>query len=177
MISDLDQDDFGYPVNIEQVTYVTRQLADGSSVDLPIWVFTPGVDNMPEGAMPEGGWPVIVFVRGSAFHKQNVTDCSNYFVRIAEQGYVVAALKYRHSDIAPFPAQMQDCKTAVRFMRKNAERFHCNKDRIALWGDSSGGHTVLMAGFTGNRAPDTDSVALAHCVWCSIGFPIVCDLL
>lgn len=177
VISDLDQDDFGYPVNIEQVTYVTRQLADGSSVDLPIWVFTPGVDNMPEGAMPEGGWPVIVFVRGSAFHKQNVTDCSNCFVRIAEQGYVVAALKYRHSDIAPFPVQMQDCKTAVRFMRKNAERFHCNKDRIALWGDSSGGHTVLMAGFTGNRAPDTDSVALAHCVWCSIGFPIVCDLL
>lgn len=50
VISDLDQDDFGYPVNIEQVTYVTRQLADGSSVDLPIWVFTPGVDNMPEGA-------------------------------------------------------------------------------------------------------------------------------
>lgn len=48
MISDLDQDDFGYPVNIEQVTYVTRQLADGSSVDLPMWVFTPGVDNMPE---------------------------------------------------------------------------------------------------------------------------------
>ncbi|MDU2258559.1 MAG: alpha/beta hydrolase [Bifidobacterium pseudocatenulatum] len=177
MISDLDQDDFGYPVNIEQVTYVTRQLADDSSVDLPMWVFTPGVDNMPEGAMPEGGWPVIVFVRGSAFHEQNVTDYSNYFVRIAEQGYVVAALKYRHSDIAPFPAQMQDCKTAVCFMRKNAERFHCNKDRIALWGDSSGGHTVLMAGFTGNRAPDTDSVALARCVWCSIGFPIVCDLL
>lgn len=120
MISDLDQDDFGYPVNIEQVTYVTRQLADDTSVDLPMWVFTPGVDNMPEGAMPEGGWPVIVFVRGSAFHEQNVTDYSNYFVRIAEQGYVVAALKYRHSDIAPFPAQMQDCKTAVRFMRKNA---------------------------------------------------------
>lgn len=70
--------------------------------------------------MPEGGWPVIVFVRGSAFHEQNVTDYSNYFVRIAEQGYVVAALKYRHSDIAPFPVQMQDCKTAVRFMRKNA---------------------------------------------------------
>lgn len=62
--------------------------------------------------MPEGGWPVIVFVRGSTFHEQNVTDYSNYFVRIAEQGYVVAALKYRHSDIAPFPAQMQDCKTA-----------------------------------------------------------------
>ena len=36
---------------------------------------------------------------------------------------------------------------------------------------------VLMDGFTGNRAPDTDSVALAHCGWGSIGFPIVCDLL
>lgn len=65
--------------------------------------------------MPEGGWPVIVFVRGSTFHEQNVTDYSNYFVRIAEQGYVVAALKYRHSDIAPFPAQMQDLQDCGAF--------------------------------------------------------------
>lgn len=155
VIEDLDEDDFGYPVSFEQVIYATRALADGSSMDLPMWVFTPGVDNMPEGRIPEGGWPVIVFVRGSAFHEQNVPDYSNYYVRIAERGYVVAALKYRPSDVAPFPAQMQDCKTAVRFMREHAERYHCNKDRVALWGDSSGGHTVLMAGFTGDRGPDT----------------------
>lgn len=155
VISDLDEDDFGYSVSFEEVTYATRTLADGTSMDLPMWVFTPGLDNAPESHMPEGGWPVIVFVRGSAFHEQNVPDYSNYYVRIAEKGYVVAAMKYRHSDVAPFPAQMLDCKTAVRFMRVNAERFHCNKDRVALWGDSSGGHTVLMAGFTGDREPDT----------------------
>lgn len=155
VITDLDEDDFGYPVSFEQVDYVTRTHSNGTSETLPMWVFTPGADNMPEADIPEDGWPVIVFVRGSAFHEQNVPDYSNYYVRIAEHGYVVAAIKYRASDNAPFPAQMQDCKTAVRFIRKNAGRFHCNKDRIALWGDSSGGHTVLMAGFTGDRQPDT----------------------
>ncbi|KAA8826791.1 alpha/beta hydrolase [Bifidobacterium reuteri] len=155
VLSEPSEDTFGYPVDMEQITYATRQLADGTSVDMPLWVFMPGVDNMPEGRIPEDGWPVIVFVRGSAFHEQNVLDYLNYYVRIAERGYVVAAVKYRPSDDAPFPAQMQDCKTAVRFMRANAERFHANKDRVALWGDSSGGHTVLMAGFTGDTAPDT----------------------
>ncbi|WEV47269.1 alpha/beta hydrolase [Bifidobacterium sp. ESL0690] len=156
VISDLDEDDFGYEVDIQQMTYATRTLADGSSIDLPLWVFEPGFDNNPEAKLPDGGWPVIVFVRGSAFHEQDVLKYSNFCVRIAEQGYVVATLKYRQSDIAPFPAQMQDCKTAVRFIRKNAKRFHANDERIALWGDSSGGHTVLMAGFTGDHEPDTD---------------------
>jgi len=47
------EDSFGYPVDMEQVTYATRQLADGTSVDMPLWVFTPGTDNMPEGQIPE----------------------------------------------------------------------------------------------------------------------------
>ena len=159
VLGEPSEDSFGHPVDMMQVTYATRALPDGSTVDLPMYVFTPGVDNMPEGEIPEGGWPVIVFVRGSAFHEQNVLDYLNYYVRIAERGYVVAAVKYRASDYAPFPAQMQDCKTAVRWMRANAERFHCNKERVALWGDSSGGHTVLMAGFTGDHEPDTPDLA------------------
>lgn len=163
VIAEPDEDDIGLPVGISKVTYVTRLLDDGSRLDLPMWLFTPSMDNAPGKQEPEDGWPVIVFVRGSAFHEQNVLDYSNFYVRIASHGYIVAAMKYRQSDLAPFPAQAQDCKTAVRFIRKNAERFHANKDRVALWGDSSGGHTVLMAGFTAGIEPDTPDYADVNC--------------
>ena len=51
----------------------------------------------------------------------------------------------------PFPAQVQDCKTAVRFMRKHADIYRVDSDNIFLLGDSSGGHTVLLAGTTSGQ--------------------------
>lgn len=151
VIDDWEEDDLGHPVDITEETYVTRRLSDGSAVDLPMWIYSPaGV------RPPDEGWPVVVFVRGSAFHEQNVLGFTDCCVRIAARGYLVAAPKYRHSDIAPFPAQMQDCKTAVRYVRAHAGRLHADPERVALWGESSGAHTVLMAGFTGDTGPDTE---------------------
>ncbi|MFT9009374.1 MAG: alpha/beta hydrolase [Bifidobacterium sp.] len=161
VVDDIPGDDFPYPVHIHKVNYVTREIASADrdereSIDLPMWIFEPQLpDGTPETVREQQRWPGIVFVRGSAFHEQNVLDYISYFVRLAERGFVVAAPKYRHSDIAAFPAQMQDCKTAVRFVRKNADTYHVDGDRIALFGDSSGGHTVLMAGFTADHEPDT----------------------
>jgi acetyl esterase/lipase len=51
---------------------------------------------------------------------------------------------------------MEDAKTAVRFMRKHAKEYKVNTDKVAIFGGSSGGHTALMAGFTGDGQPDTD---------------------
>ncbi|WP_241222954.1 alpha/beta hydrolase [Bifidobacterium samirii] len=158
VVDDLGEDDFLYPVMIHQETYVTRvidKMHGGGSTDLPIWFFTPRLNDMPVKRNITA-WPTVVFVRGSGFGPQTVLDYLNYYVRIAERGYVVAALQYRSSNIAPFPAQMQDCKTAVRYVRKHAKRLHVDVNRIGLWGDSSGGTTVLQAGFTGDSGPDTD---------------------
>ena len=158
VIDDLNEDDFLYPVMIHRETYVTRTVDEaygGGAVDLPMWIFSPRTDDMPVRRRVSA-WPVVVFVRGSGFGPQTVLDYLNYYVRIAERGYVVAALQYRSSDIAPFPAQMQDCKTAIRYVRKHAERLRVDADRVALWGDSSGGTTVLQAGFTADSGPDTD---------------------
>lgn len=105
---------------------------------------------------PDAVFPLIVFVQGSAWHRQNVFEHLPHMVRVCQQGYAVAMVEYRPSEVAPFPAQMQDAKTAVRFMRMNAEKYHIDSRRIALWGDSSGGHTVVMAGVTADRQPDTD---------------------
>ena len=106
----------------------------------------------------ESKLPCIVMVPGSAWRKQVIDP--EHAVDYARRGYVVAIVEYRHSGIAPFPAQVQDCKTAVRFMRKHADTYHVDSDNVFLLGDSSGGHTVLFAGTTsGNRTLDTDTYA------------------
>lgn len=66
--------------------------------------------------------------------------------RLAERGYVVAVVEYRHSGIAPFPAQIMDARNAIRFLRVNAQQYHIDPEQIIVSGDSSGGHTAMFAG-------------------------------
>lgn len=111
---------------------------------------------MPDTFEKDRRFPLVVFVQGSAFHRQHVFQHLSQMIRLVEHGYVVAMVEYRPSEIAPFPAQTQDAKTAIRFMRKHAAEYHVDPDHVALFGDSSGGHTVLMAGITADRELDTD---------------------
>lgn len=59
---------------------------------------------------------------------------------------MVAIVEYRHSGIAPFPAQAIDARNAVRFLRKNAADYLIDPEQIILSGCSSGGHTAVYAG-------------------------------
>lgn len=90
--------------------------------------------------------PCFVFVQGSAWFEQYVYAKVADLGRLAKRGYVCAIVEYRHSGIAPFPAQAVDARNAVRFLRANAARFGIDPDRMALAGDSSGGHTAMWAG-------------------------------
>ena len=101
-------------------------------------------------------WPCVAYIQGSAFHEQWLWNNISRHIRLAEKGYVVAIIQYRPSEVSPFPAQMQDAKTGIRFLKKNADEYHIDVDHMAVAGDSSGGHTALMAGFTGDTEPDTD---------------------
>jgi acetyl esterase/lipase len=88
-------------------------------------------------------YPAVLYVQGSAWFPQNLGQELPGLADFARRGYVVAIVEYRPSALAPFPAQVDDTKSAVRFLRANAGRFHVDPDRIALWGDSSGGHTTV----------------------------------
>ena len=70
--------------------------------------------------------------------------------RFANKGYVVAVVEYRPSTVAPFPAQIENTKTAIPFLMKNASTYGIDPEEIVLWGDSSGGHTAAMTGVTLN---------------------------
>lgn len=103
--------------------------------------------------------PTIVYIPGSAWMQQNLERGIPAFTRFASRGYVIAMVQYRHSGIATFPAQVQDAKTAIRFMRKNADKYHVDSGNVFVWGDSSGGHTALFTGFTQGSSAVADTNA------------------
>jgi acetyl esterase/lipase len=66
------------------------------------------------------------------------------------KGYVVASINYRLSQDAKFPAQIEDCKAAVRWLRAHAKDYKIDRDRVIAWGDSAGGHLASLLGTTGD---------------------------
>ena len=97
--------------------------------------------------------PCVVFIPGSAWMKQNVYSRVTTISQFAQLGYVVAVVEYTHSGLAAFPAPLKDVKAAIRYMRKNADKYSVDANNIFVWGDSSGGHLSLMAAFT-NGMPE-----------------------
>lgn len=94
--------------------------------------------------------PLIVMIHGGAF-KSGSKDGQNP-VPFLEQGYAVAALNYRLSGHAVFPAQIEDCKAAVRWLRAHAGEYGYDPNRFGAVGSSAGGHLVAMLGTTGSTA-------------------------
>ena len=96
-------------------------------------------------------YPTIVFLQGSAWqnsdNRTQIPQLSHY----AQQGYIVAMISHRNCvDGYPMPAFLEDSKTAVRFLRENASKYHIDSDRIGFFGTSSGGNTSLLMALTGN---------------------------
>ena len=95
---------------------------------------------------PDKPMPVVVYLHGGGWrgHKGKTGT------RFASRGFFGVVVDFRPSDEAPFPAQLEDVKCAIRFLRAKAKEFHIDTARIAVWGDSSGGHIAALLGTTGN---------------------------
>ena len=113
--------------------------------------FDGGLPTEPgdESSLP--AYPLIIFVQGSGWLKQDIGANIAQHIYMCQKGYVVAVPEYRPSNVCPFPGHMEDIKTAVRYMKKNAAEYRCDPRRIAVWGCSSGGHVALMTGITGDE--------------------------
>jgi len=100
---------------------------------------------VPEKA--DGPLPVIVWVHGGAWlggSKDNPPA-----LPLVRHGYAVASINYRLSQHAPFPAQIEDCKAAIRWLRANAKTYNLDPAHIGVWGASAGGHLVALLGTAG----------------------------
>lgn len=105
----------------------------------------------------EGPFPLIVFIHGGGWYGGDKEDGQEYaWVKLREQGYAVASLNYRLSKEAAHPAGLIDCKTAIRFLKANAGDYWIDPERIAVSGDSSGGHYALMVALTDGNSDFED---------------------
>ena len=102
-------------------------------------------------------YPAILYVQGSAWRKQDNYKRLGAMADLARRGFVTAILQYRESDLATFPAPVEDAKTGVRFLRKHAEEYRIDPSQVFIMGDSSGGNTAFIAGVTADQElMDTD---------------------
>ncbi len=90
--------------------------------------------------------PVILYVHGGGWQGGDKSNGPAF--RFAAKGYAVASMNYRFSQHATFPAQIYDCKAAVRWLRANARKYGLDADHIGAWGGSAGGHLVALLGTT-----------------------------
>lgn len=95
----------------------------------------------------EGSFPVIISIHGGAFKFGDKADGQvNAMLEGLKRGYAVVSINYRLSGETIYPAQIQDVKAAIRFIRANAKTYKLNPDKIATWGGSAGGNLSAMAG-------------------------------
>ena len=94
--------------------------------------------------------PLIIWVHGGAWRGGNKTHYRP--MEYLSAGYAGASINYRLSQHAVFPAQIEDVKAAVRWLRANAKTYRLDPNRFAAWGSSAGGHLVAMLGTAGDVA-------------------------
>ena len=101
---------------------------------------------LPPAAAPT---PLIVWIHGGAFRMGSKED--GVPVEYLSAGCAIASVNYRLSQHALFPAQIEDCKAAVRWLRAHGREYNLDSDRFVSWGPSAGGHLAAMLGTTGGE--------------------------
>jgi len=101
-----------------------------------------------------GLFPVVVYVHGGAWASGDrtwVTALLDIGV-LLDRGYMICAIDYRLAPRYKFPAQIEDAKCALRFLRANASNYGIDPARIGAWGESAGGHLSALLGVTDSSA-------------------------
>jgi acetyl esterase/lipase len=124
----------GAPIDLKTVTYAVR---DGHELVLDL--YTPA-------AAAGARLPVIVFLHGGGWAGGTRTTGPDFRRFFTRDGFAMASIEYRLTPGITFPANVEDVKTAVRWLRANADAHRLDPGRICLWGTSAGGHLAAVAG-------------------------------
>lgn len=109
------------------------------------------------GTYPEGmRLPLVMFIPGGGYMNPKMYWRVPWAARLAERGFVVAMPQYRGAEEAPFPAQVEDVLSALRFLRAHADKYGIDPDRVVLLGGSAGAHIALLAAYGGERFQASD---------------------
>lgn len=140
-------DTTGDETGVRYIPNVEYECVDGVSRVLQILIPNSRNFKAPApGRAASRTYPCIVYVQGSAWMTQDVYANLPCIARLAALGYVVAIVQYRESGIGVFPDPVRDARNAIRFMRVHADEYAVDPARLAVMGDSSGGHTAAYVG-------------------------------
>jgi acetyl esterase/lipase len=130
------------------ITLASPPVPEGIEVQHDVVIGKGGTQDLhAEIAYPKGATkplPAIIYIHGGGWIGGSYKHTS--FMKIATHGYFGASIEYRFSNVAKWPAQIQDCELAVRWLRANAAKYNVDPNRIGAWGDSAGGHLVACLG-------------------------------
>src|SRR5262245_20135877 len=98
--------------------------------------------HLPASSTPP---PLVVYLHGGAWRDGDKTGYPEFLVA---RGFAVASIDFRSTTVARFPANVQDIKAAIRFLRAKAKDYGYRADRIAISGASSGAHLAALVGTT-----------------------------
>jgi acetyl esterase/lipase len=109
-----------------------------------------GIDLKLDIGQPEGKgpFPVIIFFHGGGWQQGDKSHMHKWIRKYTPLGYVSVSAGYRFAPQFKWPSQVQDAKTAVRYLRAHAGELGINPDRIGVMGESAGGYLALMLGVT-----------------------------
>jgi acetyl esterase/lipase len=100
--------------------------------------------------LPEKPGPLVVWIHGGGWRAGDKRQCPLTF--LAAEGYAVASVNYRLTDAAVFPAQIHDCKGAIRWLRARSGEHGYDAARVGVGGGSAGGHLAALVGTSGGVA-------------------------
>lgn len=108
--------------------------------------------------------PIVVWIHGGGWLNGSKDRCPATW--LTQHGFAVASINYRLANEARWPAQIDDCRSAIGWLRDNANEFQIDTDHIAVWGGSAGGHLAALLG-TLDAPPNetTNSRVQAVCDW------------
>lgn len=155
-------------INVPDTVELVRDVEFGKGGGRPLKLHIIRPKDAPERPMP-----VITFVHGGAWRAGNKNAGVLRLIPFVQKGYFSVSIEYRLTGEAVFPAQIEDCKCAIRYLRAHAKQYNIDPDRIGAWGSSAGGHLVAMLGTTGGVKdlegsggwPEQSSRVQAVCDW------------
>ena len=160
----VDHNKNGFISLTEHISFLSNKNTKGSNSTLKIIHNLAYAENenprqtldliLPKGLKKTKAVPLVVWIHGGGWKNgdKKTGHSPNRIPALVNTGrYAGATLSYRLSGEAIWPAQIHDCKAAIRWLKANANKFGYNPDEIAVWGSSAGGHLVSMLGTTVNN--------------------------
>lgn len=137
------------PAGVEMISDVVYARSGGCDLKLDLFLPKSGV----------GPYAVVIYIHGGGWRSGSRRQFYGYAAQMATFGFAGVTIDYRLSPEARYPAAVEDCRAAIRWIRANATKYNLDPKRIGVAGQSAGGHLAAILGVTADTALKVRAVA------------------